>query len=281
MNSRQYDLQDLLKLMSALRDPETGCPWDLKQDYRSIVPSTLEETWEVIEAIENDDFENLREELGDLLFQAVFYSRLADEDGHFDFSDVVHGIVSKLVRRHPHVFPDGDIDRAGENSGLTDEQVLGQWERIKREEKGELSACSSLLDEVPRSMPALLRAKQIQKKMASVGFDWSEPGPIWSKIEEEVQEAREVIQGEQICSERLGDELADVMFAVVNLLRFYKQDPEVVLERCNRRVTGRFHHIEQRAREQGVPLEDVSLETMDQWWEEAKHAAGSPPEQES
>ena len=186
-----YQLDDLLYLMARLRDPQYGCPWDLAQDYASIVPHTLEEAYEVADAIERGDFAHLPGELGDLLFQVVYYSQLGQEEGRFDFAAVVDGIVRKLVRRHPHVFPDGDLYGAKDLPRLDDAAIRRRWEEIKAEEraeKAEAPAQLSLLDDVPVALPALSRAAKLQKRAAAVGFDWPEPLAVVDKVREELDE---------------------------------------------------------------------------------------------
>lgn len=274
MTEKKYTLDDLLYLMKRLRDPECGCPWDLKQTYQSIVSSTLEEVYEVVEAIERNDIDNLREELGDLLFQVVFYSQMAREENQFDFNDVAHGIVAKLVRRHPHVFASGRLyGDAREVQSLTDAELHEQWERIKQEEKQARSQTRSeegyLLGDIPGSIPALQRAYKIQKKLATVGFDWKEPQDLFSVVEQEIQEVREAMDSGM--QEKIEDELGDVLFAVVNLCRHLKVEPETALRGANRKVQRRFAYVENALQRTGKTPEQVSLDEMEGLWQQAKH----------
>ena len=183
-----YEINDLLHLMARLRDPQGGCPWDIAQSYDSIVPCTLEEAYEVADAIERKDFDHLQEELGDLLFQVIFYAQLGKEDGHFKFNDVVDTLVKKLVRRHPHVFPDGDLYGSVAIPKLDEQEIKGRWEAIKeleRQAKGKADELVSILDDVPKSLPAIQRAEKLQKRAATVGFDWPEASQVLDKIEED------------------------------------------------------------------------------------------------
>ncbi|WP_235813592.1 nucleoside triphosphate pyrophosphohydrolase, partial [Pseudomonas syringae] len=191
-----HTVQDLLNLMARLRDPQFGCPWDLKQTYASIVPHTLEEAYEVADAIEQGDLDHLKGELGDLLFQVVFYAQLAKEEGRFEFDDVIDGITRKLLRRHPHVFPTGELYAPAETPRLTDEQVNLRWDEIKSEERAEKAGVPeqlSLLDDVPRALPALSRAAKLQKRAAQVGFDWPAALPVVDKVREELDEILEAM----------------------------------------------------------------------------------------
>ncbi|WP_299592045.1 nucleoside triphosphate pyrophosphohydrolase [uncultured Microbulbifer sp.] len=271
-----YTVEDLQFLMSQLRNPDGGCPWDLKQTFASIVPSTIEEAYEVAEAIEQEDFEHLHEELGDLLFQVIFYAQLGREEGHFDFSRIVDTLVRKLVRRHPHVFPTGDLygDQGGEgHSGAVDEQqVKANWEAIKAEErqaKGEKGA----LDGVAVGLPALTRAAKLQKRASQVGFDWPEIDGVLAKVEEEIQELREAIASGSRAHAR--EEMGDLLFSCVNVARHLKEDPEAALRQCNRKFEQRFGAVESVLKAQDQQPADVSLEELDRLWEESKR----PPKQ--
>ena len=273
MNEPRYQMQDLVYLMQRLRDPEKGCPWDLKQNYRSIVPSTLEEVYEVVEAIEQDDLENLREELGDLLFQVVFYSQLASETGSFTFNDVAHAIVSKLVRRHPHVFPSGSLYQDSTPVvPLSDEQLHAQWDRIKQEEKSRRSRAqegvSSLLADIPQAIPALQRAYKIQKKLASVGFDWSSAEELFPVLAAEIEELRVALAAAQ--RRAIEEEAGDVLFAAVNLCRHLGLDPETALRAANRKVEQRFAYVEKGLQMQGKTPAAAHQPEMERLWQEAK-----------
>lgn len=271
----QFQVNDLLHLMSRLRDPKTGCPWDIKQSYQTIVPCTLEEAYEVADAIERNDFEHLQEELGDLLFQVVFYAQLGTEDGHFNFNDIVNTLVTKLIRRHPHVFPKGDLSPSADSSPLTDAQIKGRWEAIKREERalkaekeGLEAQFGSILDDVPKTLPAIQRSEKLQKRAATVGFDWPEASQVIDKIEEEIGELREAMAEQDI--PHIEDELGDVLFAVVNLARHVKVQPEMALRSTNEKFERRFKFVEQSITGQNKKLEDASLDEMEKFWELAK-----------
>jgi ATP diphosphatase len=271
-NTVRYNITDLVYLMARLRDPLTGCPWDVKQTFASIVPSTLEEVYEVVDAIEKNDNDNLREELGDLLFQVVFYGQMAAEENIFNFDDVAHGIVEKLLRRHPHVFPSGDLyDKDSSRRDIDEPTLLAQWERIKQEEKQGKQIANTeagVLDGVPVAMPALQRSYKIQKKLAAVGFDWKSPEELFPIVESELQEARAAIaSGVQ---DDVEDELGDVLFAVVNLARHYKVDPESALRRANRKVTQRFSYVEAQLKLQGKTPLQASMDEMELLWQQAK-----------
>jgi ATP diphosphatase len=251
-------IQTLLDIMASLRSPDTGCPWDRQQDFRSIAPYTLEEACEVVDAIERDDSAGLRDELGDLLFQVVFHARMANESGWFDFSDVVQGICDKLVRRHPHVFADERIADA--------EAQTHAWEAHKRRERG---APGGVLDGVPPTLPALMRADKLQRKASRAGFDWPDIRGVFDKVIEELEELRaELDQGRD--REAVTDEAGDLLFAVVNLVRHAGVEPETALRRANRKFTRRFRRIEQLCREAGTSVTDVDLETLDRYWEQVK-----------
>ncbi len=272
-----YQLPDLLHLMARLRDPQHGCPWDLQQNYASIVPHTLEEAYEVADAIESGDFDHLPGELGDLLFQVVYYSQLAREEGRFDFATVVDAITRKLVRRHPHVFPDGDLYGSPELPRLDEAAIKQRWEEIKAEERAEKAAAPeqlSLLDDVPSALPALRRAAKLQKRAAQVGFDWPEALPVVDKVREELGEVLEAMSEND--PQAIAEELGDLLFVVVNLARHLKVDPENALRAANGKFERRFRFIEQALREAGRPIESCDLEELDGLWGEAKKAERSP-----
>ncbi|RBP81866.1 nucleoside triphosphate pyrophosphohydrolase [Marinomonas rhizomae] len=253
-------------LMRCLRDKEFGCAWDKKQTYKSIAPYTLEETYEVLDAIEREDFEHLKEELGDLLFQVVFYAQMAEEEQRFTFDDIATGIVEKMLRRHPHVFPNGDITRFGEPTTLTEEQISEQWQQIKDQEKG--SVDRGLLAEVPVSMPALMQAVKIQQKVAKVGFDWPDVAPVFSKIREELDELEEAMQEQNRL--HVEEEMGDVLFAVSNLARHLKVSPDVALNKTNIKFRHRFGRVESLVAAMNKKLTDCSLEELDSYWDQAK-----------
>lgn len=261
--TEKYTLDDLKYLMSRLRDPNTGCPWDLKQTYQSITAYTLEEVYEVVDAIDRNDLTHLSEELGDLLFQIVFYCQLAEEENQFNFDQVVSKITSKLVRRHPHVFPDGTLESVASES-IDQQAVKDNWQAIKQQErhkKGE----NKILDDVPLALPALKRAAKLQKRAASVGFDWDEVAPVIEKVKEELQELQqEIDSGDQ---KRAEEELGDLLFSCVNLARHCSIDPERALGLSSNKFKRRFEAME---REIDFSQENPSLERMEKAWQKAK-----------
>ncbi|MGK0151446.1 nucleoside triphosphate pyrophosphohydrolase [Pseudomonas putida] len=272
-----YTLEDLLHLMARLRDPQYGCPWDLKQNYASIVPHTIEEAYEVADTIERGDFEHLQGELGDLLFQVVYYSQLAREEGRFEFDGVVDSITRKLIRRHPHVFPTGELYAPVDTPSLSEAQVKSRWEEIKAEERVEKSQPEqlSLLDDVPAALPALSRAAKLQKRAATVGFDWPAALPVLDKVREELDEVLQAMADGD--ADALEDEIGDLLFAAVNLARHLKHDPEHALRRANRKFERRFRFIEQALRDSGRPIEDCNLDELDALWGEAKRQEKNLP----
>ncbi|MDG4595076.1 MAG: nucleoside triphosphate pyrophosphohydrolase [Candidatus Contendobacter sp.] len=265
----RYPMEALLELMARLRDPENGCPWDRQQTYATIVPHTIEEAYEVADAIAREDWAELQAELGDLLFQVVFYAQIAREEGRFDFTAVARGIVDKMTRRHPHVFGNELYADAAEQTAA--------WERIKAAEatKG-AKRPTGVLDGVPLALPALTRAVKLQKKASKVGFDWGAVEPILAKITEEIGEIRHEIET-QAPSERLADELGDVLFAVANLARHLQLDPEAALRGTNAKFERRFQRIERWLAEDGRAPADSTLAEMDALWERAKREEASGP----
>lgn len=283
MVERPYALDDLLNLMARLRDPDTGCPWDLKQTRQSLVPHTLEEVYEVVECIEDNDVEHLKEELGDLLLQIVFYAQLAKEEARYDFADIVDVLTNKLVTRHPHIFSDGKLYGSGATAAnaqpQTPEEVSALWQKVKaaeRELKGEQPA-DSLLDGVPLNLPAMTRAVKLQKKAAKVGFDWNDPLLVLDKMEEELAEIREALAGGK--QYEVAAEVGDFIFASVNLARHLNVDPESAVRSTNRKFERRFKVIEALCLEAATPLtaanqadpqQRISLQQLDAYWEAAK-----------
>jgi len=258
------DISRLIEIMAALRTPGTGCPWDLEQNFRTIAPYTLEEAYEVADAIARDDLADLKDELGDLLLQVVFHARMAQEQGAFDFADVVATITAKLVRRHPHVFADAE--------GKTAKAVEGLWERIKAEEKSARGdkGPSGALAGVPVALPALTRALKLQNKAGRVGFDWNDPRAVLSKIREEADEIEAELDRND--ESRAAGEVGDLLFAVVNLARHLDADPEGVLQGANLKFERRFAAIEQALAQRGKTPQEASLAEMDELWDEAKAA---------
>ena len=261
------DIVRLLEIMAALRTPETGCPWDLAQNFATIAPYTLEEAYEVADAIARGELDELREELGDLLLQVVYHAQMAQELGAFDFGDVVEAITAKLLRRHPHVF--------GEERGLSSKEVERLWDRIKAEEKagragGGRAEESGALAGVPVALPALTRALKLQAKAGKVGFDWNDPRAVLAKIREECDEIEaEIAAGD---SANAAAEVGDLLFAMVNLARHLDADPEAILRATNRKFERRFAAIERALAEQGKRPEDSTLAEMDALWDAAKAA---------
>lgn len=257
------NINRLLNIMSRLRDPQTGCPWDLKQSYATIVPYTLEEAYEVADAIARESFEELKDELGDLLFQVVFYAQIAKEEGRFDFDDCVAAICDKLERRHPHVF--GDLTAEDSADNLNADKVLKNWEALKSTERKDAGQ-HSVLDNIPQAMPALSRAYKLQKRCANVGFDWPTVEGCWDKVKEEIIEVEQTETG----SEELAEELGDLMFALVNVVRKHKLDPEAVLRAANSKFEKRFRAVEQALAAQGKTPEQSDLAEMDALWNQVK-----------
>ncbi len=256
----RYDINDLLLIMERLRAPD-GCPWDREQDHHSIRANLIEETYEVLDAIDADDTPNLREELGDLLLQIVFHSRMEEEEGSFNFSDVCNDVCQKLVLRHPHVF--------GSVTADTTEQVLTNWDNIKAETKGQKTVADSM-NSVPRSLPALMRAVKLQKKAAKVGFDWPDIKGAAAKVAEETTEVMDAYYSGMQAD--IDDELGDLLFAVVNLSRFLRSDPEEALTRASDKFSRRFAGVERLAAERGVDMASSSIEELDRLWDEIKLA---------
>lgn len=271
-----YQLSDLLYLMARLRDPENGCPWDLQQDFASIVPHTLEEAYEVADAIEREDFAHLPSELGDLLFQVVYYSQLGQELQLFDFATVVHSITEKLVRRHPHVFADGQLYATTQAVAVNSDQVKERWEEIKQQERAEQAGSEQrvgILADIPLNMPALSRALKIQKRASSVGFDWSSLPPVLAKVDEELQEVRDALaSGDQAA---ISEELGDLLFATVNVARHLKVNPETALRAANIKFSERLQAVEQQAWQQNVALSDCTEAQLDAMWNVAKQMLSS------
>lgn len=269
----RYSYDDLLYLMSRLRDPDTGCPWDLEQDFATIAPFTLEETCEVLEAIASKDYENLKEELGDLLFQVIFHAQMAQEQSFFDISDVVHDLVCKMVRRHPHVFPDGDL-RAQRNPGdsMTPEQVTESWTRIKQQEKGRgIAPVSAMPDPLPAALPVMEKARKIQGAAAKTGFDWPGAEPVYEKIQEEIQEIRQACAAGE-GQERITGEVGDLLFACVNLARHLKVNPEMALRQATGKFEQRFRTMEQIAAADAQEFQQLTLEEMEAYWQQSKQS---------
>ncbi len=266
------NIKDLIAIMAALRTPVTGCPWDLEQSFDTIAPYTIEEAYEVADAIERGDISDLRDELGDLLLQVVFHARLAEEQGSFKFDDVVHAITSKLIRRHPHVF--------GNLQNLTPEEVKGLWADIKAQEKADkvaerkaagLEAASentSLLADIPYNLPALIRAEKLQAKASKVGFDWNDARLVLEKIREETGEIEDALASKDQAN--IEEEIGDLLFVVANLARHLSVNPEDALRKANLKFVRRFNYIENNMKLLGKDIKDANLEEMEHFWNEAR-----------
>ena len=270
------DIAMLVEIMTRLRDKETGCPWDIEQDFASIIPYTIEEAYEVQDAIERNDLYDMRDELGDLLLQVVFHAQMANElEDHpakFDFGDVVHAVTKKMIRRHPHVFGDTEARDKG--------MVRNAWEKIKAEEKAErikerealgiFEKEKTFLDAVPRGMPAMKAAVKLQKQASKVGFDWNDPILVLDKIAEEVEEVRNELINHELDETAVRNEIGDLLFAVANLARHLDVDPDEALAYTNQKFRNRFGHIESELAERGDSLEGATLDEMENLWQEAK-----------
>jgi len=255
----------LRAVMAALRDPEAGCPWDQQQSFETIAPYTIEEAYEVAEAIAQDDMAELREELGDLLFQVVYHAQMAEERGAFDFDDVANTIADKMVRRHPHVFGARRAESAADVGGI--------WEEAKRRERVEKGRGEpeSVLDDIPLALPGLTRTWKLHRNASRAGFDWSSPEAVFAKIREELDELEaEVLGGEP--PERIADELGDVFFTVTRLAGFVDQDPEAIMRAAQRKFSRRFRYMEARLREAGRTVSDASMDELEELWRAAKRA---------
>ncbi len=273
MLKQQASIEKLRWIMKSLRDPETGCPWDIKQDFSSITSHTLEEAYEVVDAIEQGDYVELEKELGDLLFQVIFYSQLGQEEQYFDLDSVIAAVCEKLIRRHPHVFAKTTLE--------TDAEIKDNWENekiLERQQKankvdGKQTNYNnlSILADIPKNLPALSQAAKIQKRCAHVGFDWDNMHDVFDKIEEEVQEVKDELNADIINKQALGEELGDLMFAVVNLCRHAKEDPETLLRRANKKFTKRFIGVEEQVNQSGKPFTEHDLAELEGYWQQVKN----------
>jgi len=257
-NSELPEVKRLQEIMAKLRDRESGCPWDVQQTMESLTRYTIEEAYEVVDALAKGEPSDIRDELGDLLFQVVFYSRIAEEEGNFTFDDVAKSISDKMTRRHPHVFGDVSADDA--------ETVLKNWEALKSAERKDVGQ-HSVLDNIPQAMPALSRAYKLQKRCANVGFDWPTVDGCWDKVKEEILEVEQTQAG----SPELAEELGDLMFALVNVVRKHKLDPEAVMRTANTKFESRFRAVEQALAAQGKSPEQSNLDEMEALWQQFKH----------
>ncbi|MDD6228341.1 MAG: nucleoside triphosphate pyrophosphohydrolase [Bacteroidales bacterium] len=257
MHNQTEKMEALGQLLEVLDTLRVKCPWDRKQTNESLRPNTIEETYELCDALMADDQANICKELGDVLLHVAFYAKIAEEKGQFDFADVCHKLTEKLKFRHPHIYGDVQAETA--------EQVKENWEKIKLKEK---DGNKTVLGGVPRALPAMIKAARIQEKAANVGFDWEKPEDVWGKVKEETAEVEAEIGGKD--SKRLEEEFGDLLFAVINATRLYGVNPENALEHTNRKFISRFNHIEEGARAQGRKITDLTLEEMDRLWNEAK-----------
>lgn len=261
VNNAETQLRALIEVMAKLRDPIDGCAWDLQQDHASIAPYTIEEAYEVQDAIEKNDMQGLREELGDLLLQVVFQARIGEESGHFDFADIAQSITDKMIRRHPHIF--------GDHKYRTAEEQRQAWEDIKAEERQSKNE-TRLLDDVATTLPAMMRAFKLQKRAARVGFDWPDSQQVLDKVKEELAEVEAELIPQEINQARLKDEIGDVLFSVINLARKLDIDPEQALKSTNKKFTIRFNYVEEVIVSNGYNIKDTSLDEMEDLWQKAK-----------
>ncbi|AWK40844.1 nucleoside triphosphate pyrophosphohydrolase [Photorhabdus laumondii subsp. laumondii] len=254
-------IKRLLGIMAQLRHPQQGCPWDKEQTFKTIAPYTLEETYEVIDAIERGDFSDLKEELGDLLFQVVFYAEMGKEQQLFDFDDICNAISDKLERRHPHIF--------GQQQDISSDVAISGWEKRKAQERAQKDL-HSVLDDIPASLPALMKAYKIQKRCAAVGFDWDTLGPVLDKVYEEIDEVMDEAHQAVVDQQHLEEEIGDLLFAVVNLSRHLGYKPEIALQKACNKFENRFREIEKLILKQGHTLEAATLEEMEKMWQQVK-----------
>jgi ATP diphosphatase len=271
MLNEQASISKLRWIMSELRDPKTGCPWDIKQTFETITNHTLEEAYEVVDAIEQGDFVELEKELGDLLFQVIFYSQLGQEQAYFNFDTVVNVVCEKLIRRHPHVFADAKLQSDAEiKANWENEKILERAIKNQQLEKNIQLTPLSILADIPKNLPALSQAAKIQKRCAHVGFDWDNKHDVFAKIEEEVQEVKEELEKSPNDKNNLAEELGDLMFAVVNLCRHAKEDPETLLRKANTKFSKRFKAVEAHVNDSGKALVEHDLETLEHFWQLVK-----------
>ncbi|CAM3753132.1 nucleoside triphosphate pyrophosphohydrolase [Xenorhabdus thuongxuanensis] len=254
-------IERLKGIMAQLRHPQNGCPWDKVQTSATIAPYTLEETYEVLDAIERNDVNALKEELGDLLFHIVFYAQMAQEQQQFDFGDICGAVCDKLERRHPHIF--------NQQVGISSEEAIGSWEQRKAAERAEKDQ-HSVLDDIPASLPALMKAYKIQKRCASVGFDWDTIGPVLGKVYEEIDEVMDEAKQAVVDKDRLEEELGDLLFSVVNLSRHLGHKPEIALQKACQKFENRFRNVEKLIFDKGLSLETATLDEMEAMWQRVK-----------
>ena len=259
MSETLNSLSKLIKITETLMGDD-GCPWDKVQTRESLKPYLVEETYEVLEALDENDPEKIKDELGDLLYQILFHSKISSLKGEFDFRDVIDNLSEKMVRRHPHVFKGGKLN--------TPDQVIGQWEEIKNKENNKVNQ-KSILDSIPINLPSLIRAQKIQKKAAKKGFDWERINDVFDKLDEEILEFKEAVLAKKNMD--IQSEIGDIIFVITNIAKFYKIDAEEALRSTNNKFIKRFHYIEQKIEEKGGTLKGSSLEEMEHYWQEAKN----------
>ena len=259
MNKLSKELEELLSTFRSLRDPDTGCAWDREQTFKSIASCAIEEAYEVADAIDREDFKSLKSELGDLFFQVVFHAEMANEKGIFNLKDVINELNDKLVRRHPHVFSN--------QNALSSEESLTIWEDIKAQER-KTQKLDSLMDDVPKNLPSLLRAKKLQKRAARVGFDWKDANKVIDKIEEELEELK--IEHSKNNKDKLAEEVGDILFTIVNLTRHYDLDPEDIMRRSNLKFEQRFKAMEKYAEQNNLELKGMSVDQLENVWQKIK-----------
>ena len=258
MSETLNSLSKLIKITETLMGDD-GCPWDKVQTRESLKPYLVEETYEVLEALDSNDPEKIKDELGDLLYQILFHSKISSLKGEFDFRDVIDNLSEKMVRRHPHVFKEGKLNTPG--------QVIGQWEEIKKKENNKANQ-KSILDSIPINLPSLIRAQKVQKKAAKEGFDWDQINDVFDKLDEEITEFKEAVLKKK--NPDIQSEIGDIIFVVTNIAKFYKVDAEEALRSTNNKFIKRFQYIEQKIKEKGETLKDCPLEEMERYWQEAK-----------
>jgi len=259
MNKTLNSLSKLIKITDTLMGDD-GCPWDKVQTRESLKPYLVEETYEVLEALDENDPEKIKDELGDLLYQILFHSKISSLKGEFDLRDVIDNLSEKMVRRHPHVFNRGEL--------ITPDQVIGQWEEIKKKENNKANQ-KSILDNVPKNLPSLIRAQKLQKKAAKEGFDWEQINDVFDKLDEEIKEFKEAVLKKK--NTDIQSEIGDIIFVITNIAKFYKIDAEEALRSTNNKFIKRFQYIEQKIEKKGRTLKDCPLEEMERYWQEAKN----------
>lgn len=265
-NTREEKMQAFGRLLDVLDKLRVECPWDRKQTNESLRPNTIEETYELSDALLKDDVMNIKKELGDVLLHICFYSKIAEEKGQFDVADVCNALCDKLIFRHPHVYPPKqEVVEGSAKKGLTSDEVLKNWEQIKQKEK---DGNKSVLSGVPVSLPSLIKADRIQEKASNVGFDWEKKEDVWDKVKEEIREFEEELKSDN--ADNMEGEFGDLLFSMVNAARLYKINPDTALERTNTKFINRFGYVEMKAREQGKTMKELTLEQMDELWNDAK-----------